>query len=398
MSRLLLTILALGLALAPCRPQEIRGDADVRLQEMLGRYTSAMESLPSAEKAAECDFIVSSCSDTLVRRKVVQWLFDHYSGSALMGDESVAVALYDRWIDGSPLHFDGPWAGRAALFTRYCRSSLIGLKAPVITLEGMDGSSVRMPQVTAEKDEVRRLCAQTLIYFYDTSCTNCRMQTILLRHLLEDFSELDICLYAVYTGTDRQQWERYAREELVFREGVKVVHLWDPERLSQFDLEYDVQATPRLFLVDGEGTITGRRLNAEALKQLLSVADIRRDLASRAPAGSLMPDICVPSTLLVKKRSVRREEGVFSMRQRARRSVVLVYTRGCQNCADALDQVEKSLRRRDRALLVDMDEVIAVDAEVSERMFEAFDLTVMPKAFVLDRRGRIVSKTLPVPK
>ena len=393
MRRLPLILLSLCLAVFPCRARQGEIGVSDHLHEMLGRYVEAMEDMPAAAKAGECDFIISNCTDTLLRTEVVCWLFDHYRRSALMGDESVAVAVYDKWIDGSSLPFDSSWLASSGLFTEYCRQSLTGLEAPVLTLQDRNGAPLAVPQMSGVCDDVQVFKAQSILYFYDTSCSNCKMQTILLRHLLEDFKDLDINLYAIYTGTDREAWLSYIQEQFVLREGVRVIHAWDPQVLSDYPHKYDVLGTPRMFLVDGGGTITGRRLDPEALKQLLSVADIQRDLVSRAPVGSLMPGLVVPGTLLVMRKTVRRSEGRFSLRQRARQTTVLIYTRGCANCTEALERAEKGLRRRQRALLVDMDEVLATDEEAAGQMFDSFNLAVMPQAFVLDRKGRIVAKT-----
>ena len=175
-------------------------------------------------------------------------------------------------------------------------------------------------------------------------------------------------------------------------DNVTVVHAWDPQGVSDFALKYDVLGTPRMFLVDADGFIVGRRLNSEALKRLLGVAEIQRDLASRAPVGTLMPDISVPSTLLTQRKSLSQSAGVHSLRQRSRRTTVVFYTHGCGTCSETLSAAKASLRRRQRALLVDMDEVLSQDSALAATLFDTFDLTVMPKTFVLDRRGRIVAK------
>ena len=108
-----------------------------------------------------------------------------------------------------------------------------------------------------------------VLYFYDTDCSKCRMQTILLRYILES-EDFPVEFYAIYTGDNRTQWDEYvAGQWNVDSVSAKVTHLWDPEIDSDFQRKYGVIQTPRMFLVAPEGTIVGRGLDAVALAQML---------------------------------------------------------------------------------------------------------------------------------
>ena len=91
----------------------------------------------------------------------------------------------------------------------------------------------------------------------------------MLGNLLQT-EDYPIDFYAVYTGDDKEAWERYVSERLdVSPANSRVYHLWDPTLDSDFQRKYGVVQTPRLFLVRPDGIIKGRGLNSTALSIML---------------------------------------------------------------------------------------------------------------------------------
>ena len=210
----------------------------------------------------ECDFLIGACADSLMRQHVGIRLYDHYVTSALMGDEAVAIYLYDNWFAPRRIAFESEIdLLNAGIFADFNRHSLIGMEAPAVTLQDRAGEPVALP-VKGE---------YSVVYFYDTECSRCRLESALLRMLLSS-GQFPLTFCAVYTGDNREAWERYAEESLAIDSAaVEVRHLWDPSLDSDFQRLYGVLQTPRLFLLAPDGRILGRQLNAEALLDLLKI-------------------------------------------------------------------------------------------------------------------------------
>ena len=147
----------------------------------------------------------------------------------------------------------------ARAFADFNRRSLIGEKAPSIYMETMDGSAL---EVFGPEDGMGSF---RILYFYDTDCSKCELETSLLRQLLKS-KDYPVELYAIYAGDDPLAWKNYAARRL-FIDGA--IHLWDPSLVSDFQEKYGVTATPRLFLVAPDGIILGRGLDVNALQTLL---------------------------------------------------------------------------------------------------------------------------------
>lgn len=244
---------------ASCVSDSLQKEA---LDERLAEYFAAIEHESLQVKSQECDFLIGSCTDSLMRQYVALAVYDRYSNSRLMGDEGVAIHVFDKWFRTGKVRMrsEADMLG-AKVFAEFNRMSLLGCQAPDMTLYDMEYRPVDLSE--AGKGRFR------ILYFYDTSCASCRMQTILLRNILEE-GDFPVDFYAVYVSDDEDAWKEYVMRQLDIREGrTRVMHLWDPEMNSDFQRKYGVIQTPRMFLVGPDGTILGRGLDSKALGAML---------------------------------------------------------------------------------------------------------------------------------
>ena len=232
-----------------------------QMDDLLGRYFSALLFESDSAKCAEVDWIIESCKDSTLRSDVAAKIFRHYRESPLMGEEAVALHVWDRWYADATIVFeDEAESYEAALFATFNRQSMIGLPAPVLELRRPDGSPCRLP------DEGRF----SVVFFYETGCPKCKAMGILLPYVMEDYPGSTI--YAVYTGSSEEQWAEFREGFKVMNPEVKVEHLWDPEVESGYQMAYGVTTTPRLYAISPAGSIVGRRLEIDNLKELLRIS------------------------------------------------------------------------------------------------------------------------------
>ena len=249
----LLTALVAFFAAFSLYAQEDRFEA---LGAKLEEYFAALAGDPIPVQNAECDFLIESCKDSLTRQFVALKIYDHYLKSKIMGDDGVAVHIADtRFIPGKvAMHSDLDLLN-AKVFAEFNRDAQLGAAAPVITVQDDAGEFVTAPA----KGEY------TLLYFYDTSCSTCRIETPRLCNFLRS-SDFPLKAVAFYTGDDAEAWARYRATSL---DVPGMVHVWDPTLDSDFQRKYGVLQTPRMFLVNPEGTVVGRGLDTPALSLLL---------------------------------------------------------------------------------------------------------------------------------
>ena len=243
--------------------QELDSAVRVALDTKLAEYFMAIEREGTDVQKGECDFLIETCTDSLMRQHVALAIYDHYRDSKVMGSEAVAIHVFDTWIAPGKVRMRSDAEMMAArIFAEFNRLSLIGNKAPELSLYNIENE----PVTILGGEGPGRF---SVLYFYDSSCATCKVQSILLRHLFQD-EDFPVDFYAVYASDDKESWEKYIDEQLTFdTSGMRVFHLWDPEISSDFQRKYGVIQTPRMFLISPDGTILGRGLDAQALSMML---------------------------------------------------------------------------------------------------------------------------------
>ena len=228
------------------------------LSATLGEYLASLERETLEVKEKECDFLISTCKDSLIRQEVALRIYDHYFGSKVMGDESVAIYIYDKWFAPGKVSFKTPLDGmNAKIFADFNRSSLIGKQAPEIVLRDLNDEKINPLKASEGRWKV--------FFFYDTSCATCKIESVLLKNLVQE-NKYPVDFYAIYTGDNEASWARYRATSLP-SEGM--IHLWDPSMESDFLRKYGILQTPGMFLIGPSGIIEGRKLDTAALQTLL---------------------------------------------------------------------------------------------------------------------------------
>lgn len=236
-------------------------------ERKLEEYISALEFETTRTKCLETDFLISTPTDPVLKTLAATRLFEHYSNSRLMGDEAVAVHIFDKWFDSKVIEpEDEAFMWTAKLFCTANRLSLIGNQAIALQLVGPEGEMTTVPE--RKKDEFQ------VLFFYDTGCPSCLAESIMLPSVLHN-SPVPVSLAAIYIGSDAMAWERYRTEKLGESfNGINILHLWNPDNKEDLTTSYGVLGTPRIFLIGPDGTILGRRLTASALEKLLSACKL----------------------------------------------------------------------------------------------------------------------------
>lgn len=258
-------------------PVALDSASRIAISDKVNEYLNAIVTSPVEMQEQEVDFLIETCKDSLVRQAVALDIYSYYMESKIMGVEAVAIYVCDKWfIPGKIKMQDDMALLGARMFADFNRSSLIGMQAPELELKDSLGTTVRLFDGTAGRegtsgdgnDEDR----YSVLYFYSTDCATCRVETILLRNIIEN-DDFPIDFYAIYTGRQRPVWMKYVRLQMdINAENTRIFHLWDPGMDSDFQVKYGILQTPGLFLVSPDGEILGRRLDAISLEKLLKTA------------------------------------------------------------------------------------------------------------------------------
>ena len=228
------------------------------LDSLLTQFYGALLYEDVEVKNAEFDDLISSCTDSLMRQHVALAIFDHYRYSRVMGEEAVAVHLYDEWIATGKVQPRSEFElFEAERFSLEHRNTLIGMPAPQLTLRKPCGGRRTIPVSD-------RAC---VLMFYSPECSKCRLEAIALPSVLEKV-EFPMNFYAIDVDADKQAFKAFRKSLKTKNKKVKMIHLWDPESETTLLLDYGVFSTPKIFVV-WEGEILGRRLEMDSLQEII---------------------------------------------------------------------------------------------------------------------------------
>lgn len=234
------------------------------LDSLLTQFYASLERESVEVKNQEFDNLISTCRDSLTRQHVTLRVFDHYRHSRVMGEEAVAIHVYDVWLaSGLVSTATDIELMDAQIFADFNRNSLVGMTAPKVRLLKPRGGSETVP---AEGKVA-------VLFFYDTTCAKCRLESIALPSVLSQVN-FPMNFYAIYVGTDKGEWKAFRRNFKIPGRKVRLHHLWDPRMDSDYQKYYGVTGTPRIFVVWKDGEILGRRLEIDNLQEIIHYINI----------------------------------------------------------------------------------------------------------------------------
>lgn len=234
----------------------------------------------------KADIFIQSGNNAEDIARTAYLVYQYYRSSKIMGYDEIAIYVADNYFLNRKYKLTDDQFLEMKLFADSNRNSLIGMKAQKLELEDPAGSIVPVGNDNSD---------YKVLYFYDDECAACKRTTApLLQSIIKYGKNLNITLYMIYTQDDRDRWMEYIKNSVnIFPmpAKVKTIHLWDPDMKSDFVLKYGVISTPKLFLLDRNGTIIGRDLTPNALGQVIDVHE-----NSLSPIEMLFEQIFLPLT------------------------------------------------------------------------------------------------------
>lgn len=185
-----------------------------------------------------------------VYQYVAVWLFNKYATSEIMGHDAVVVHLADKiYLSGSADWVSKEFLSDLAAKIAKIRPTLIGKKGADLVMNSFSGRYVSLYDIDAEF---------TILYFWEPDCGHCKEATPVLKKYYDLNKKSGIEVFAVCTQNDREEWEKY-----IIEHDLTWINGWDPDRVSRFDILYNVDSTPIVYILDREKTIIAKRLPVE---------------------------------------------------------------------------------------------------------------------------------------
>ena len=138
--------------------------------------------------------------------------------------------------------------------------------SPIII--GRPGLDFTVPDVQGQPQSLYGVKADWIIlYFWDYDCGRCKKVTPELAKLFPRYRDKGVQLFTVSINGSDEVWKEKLQEYGLLEAGG--IHTSDPYRRSGFDEKYNINSTPKIFILDGDHIIRYKWIGVEQLPEIL---------------------------------------------------------------------------------------------------------------------------------
>jgi thiol-disulfide isomerase/thioredoxin len=215
-------------------------------------FTSVVIQAPDSINK-EIDKLIEKCRNNYkVFQFVAVYLFNHFRESEIMGHDAVMVKLADDiYLSGKADWVTKEFKDDLRKQIELIRPNLIGKKAQNIVMDSYKGIFVSLYDV--EKDF-------TILYFWEPDCGHCKEATPKLKAFYDKPRDYSMEVFAVCTTSDKAKWTKYIEDNKI-----TWINGWDPKRSSRFDVFYNVNSTPTVYILDKNKKIIAKKIPVEEI-------------------------------------------------------------------------------------------------------------------------------------
>lgn len=135
---------------------------------------------------------------------------------------------------------------------------IIGRPGQDFTVTDMNGASQSVYGVDADL---------LILYFWDYDCGRCKKVTPQLAEIFPKYRDKGVELFTVSINGSEEDWQAKLKEYGLATAGG--IHTADPYRRSQFDKKYNINSTPKLFILDKDKIIRYKWIGVDQLEEIL---------------------------------------------------------------------------------------------------------------------------------
>lgn len=188
----------------------------------------------------------------------LQYIFNKYSQSKIMGHDKITVYLADKYyLNGKAQWADSVYLAKLSDRIARMRPNVIGATAPALDkAQTPDGMFYPLSTV---KGKVIALI------FWEPECGHCKKEIPQLVDIFNQYHQKGFEVYAFYTQNKIVEWKQ-SIESL----GMEAfINVYDPYNFTSFRDKYDIYSTPTLYLLDSNLKIIAKRISLEAVNDIL---------------------------------------------------------------------------------------------------------------------------------
>lgn len=188
----------------------------------------------------------------------LQYIFNKYSQSKIMGHDNVTVFLADNfYLNGKAHWVDSSFIIKLSERVEKIRPNTIGSTAPLLDkAQTVDGMFYPLHSIDSK---------YTVLIFWEPNCGFCKKEIPQLVEVFNRYHGKGLAVYAFYTQIDTAEWQKAVEDYNI----EAWVNVYDPFYLTKFRDIYDIYSTPTIYLLDSKFKIIAKRVTIETVESIL---------------------------------------------------------------------------------------------------------------------------------
>ncbi len=226
--------------------------------------------IPDSIMVAVDDIISKTKPDSEVFKFVVVTLLNDYANSKIMGMDAVYVHMVDTYYKtGKAWWVDETAKYKIVAQSEKLKPTLIGKTAPNLFLQDTAGHDI--PLYSLDKK-------YTIVVFWTPDCSHCKKEMPKLEEAYPEIVKRGGEVYAVYSEEEFDKWKKWLREH-----PYKWLNVGNVNMKSPFQILYDVEVTPSVFILNEKKEIIGKKIAVEQIVEILDNYEIMQSRKAQKP-------------------------------------------------------------------------------------------------------------------
>lgn len=215
------------------------------------------------------DTLISEIDDILEKtfrtdasyRFFLTHIFNKYRESKSIGMDAIYVHIAEKYIaTGRAPWIDDEQKNAVLAAVKNISPTLIGKQAPDFTVQMKDGKDISLYGINSPF---------TVLFFWAPNCAHCKQSIPILKEFNDQYKEKGVQVFAVCTklsGQEKNCWDYLEENNLDSWINASDQH----HGQSSIHTKYNIQGTPKIYVLDADKTILAKDLGVEHLEEVMT--------------------------------------------------------------------------------------------------------------------------------
>lgn len=185
---------------------------------------------------------------------VTSWFLNTSINSNILGMDALFVDIArEYYLAGQAFWVTDESMEKIKENLLFAENNLIGMTAPDLTLESIDGEYVNLHQISAPV---------TVLLIYEPDCSHCKVFVPEFHEkVYREYKDKGLEVYAIYSMDNKQEWTEFLTKHDLY----DWINVWDKDHVSRFKILYDARKTPGIYVLNEQKEIVAKKMTVEQL-------------------------------------------------------------------------------------------------------------------------------------